>query len=362
MAEMTVSQLAQRLGGELSGEGGRVLRGVGTLESAQSDEVAFLANVRYEKLMETTSAGAIIVAGNYAGPGECLIRCGDPYYAFREAMVAFYGFRAHPFEGIDPRASIDRTASVDPTARVSPFVTIAAACRIGPGTVIYPGVYVGAGSQVGRDCILYPNVTLYDGTVLHDRVTIHAGSSIGHDGFGYATHKGADGVVRHEKIPAGGYVELEDDVEIGACCAIDRATMGPTVIGAGTKFSNLVAIGHGTKMGQHCLMVAQAGIAGSVTVGNYCVFAGQAGVVGHIKIGDGAKIGAQAGVTNDVPAGQEVLGSPAIPLPQMRRVVANTLQLPEMRMTIKKLAREVEELKRRLDGKGENGAGPDEKK
>ena len=348
MTEMTVSQLAQRLGGELSGDGGRMLRGVGSLESARSDEVAFLANVRYEKLMESTSAGAIIVAGSYAGPGECLIRCADPYFAFREAMVAFHGFRSHPFEGIDPRASIDRTASVDATARISPFVTVAPACTIGAGTVIYPGVYVGAGSRVGRNCILYPNVTLYDGTVLHDRVTIHAGSSIGHDGFGYATHKGADGVVRHEKIPQGGYVEIEDDVEIGACCAIDRATMGPTIIGAGTKFSNLVAIGHGTKMGKHCLMVAQSGIAGSVTVGNYCVFAGQVGVVGHIKIGDGVKIGAQAGVTNDVPPGQEMLGSPAIPLTEMRRVLANTLQLPEMRTTIKKLTREVEELKRRL--------------
>ena len=362
MAEMTVSQLAQRLGGELSGEGGRILRGVGTLESARSDEVAFLANVRYEKLVESTTAGAIIVAGSYAGPGECLIRCADPYYAFREAMVAFYGFRTHPFEGIDPRANIDRTADVDPTARISPFVTIAPGCRIGAGTVIYPGVYVGAGSHVGRDCILYPNVTLYDGTVLHDRVTIHAGSSVGHDGFGYATHKGADGVVRHEKIPAGGYVEIEDDVEIGACCAIDRAAMGPTVIGAGTKFSNLVAIGHGTKLGQHCLLVAQAGIAGSVTVGNYCVFAGQAGVVGHIKIGDGAKIGAQAGVSNDVPPGKEMLGTPAIALSQMRRVMATSAQLPEMRTTIKRLAREVEELKRRLDGKCDHGTSPDENK
>jgi UDP-3-O-[3-hydroxymyristoyl] glucosamine N-acyltransferase len=151
-------------------------------------------------------------------------------------------------------------------------------------------------------------------------------------------------------------------VEIGACCAIDRATMGPTVIGEGTKFSNLVAIGHGTKMGKHCLLVAQAGIAGSVMVGNYCVFAGQAGVVGHIKIGDGAKIGAQAGVSNDVPPGKEMLGTPAIALSQMRRVMATSAQLPEMRTTIKRLAREVEELKRRLDGKCEHGTSPDQNK
>jgi UDP-3-O-[3-hydroxymyristoyl] glucosamine N-acyltransferase len=351
MTEMTALQLAQRLGGELAGDGGTLLRGMATLESARPDQASFLANAKYEKQMETTAAGAIIVAANHAGAGKCLIRCADPYFAFREAMIAFHGFRTHPFEGIDPRANIDPSAAIAPTARVSPFVTIAQGCRVGAGTVIYPGVYVGPGSAIGRDCILYPNVTLYDSTVLHDRVTIHAGSSIGHDGFGYATHKGADGVVRHEKIPQAGYVEIEDDVEIGACCAIDRASMGPTVIGAGTKFSNLIAIGHGTRLGQHCLMVAQAGIAGSVTVGNYCVFAGQAGIVGHIKIGDGVRVGAQAGVTNDVPAGEEMLGSPAMPLNMAKRILIASTQLPELRATIKQLTKDVEELKRKLDAK-----------
>jgi len=226
---------------------------------------------------------------------------------------------------------------------------------VGPGTVIYGGVHVGPRCRIGGACTLYPNVVLYDGTVLHDRVTIHAGTSIGHDGFGYATHAG-----RHEKIPQVGWVELEDDVEIGANCAIDRATMGATVIGAGTKFSNLIAIGHGTRMGKHGLMVAQSGIAGSVQVGNYCVFAGQSGVVGHIKIGDGVQVAAQAGVTEDVPPGLQVGGSPAEPLAQARRVWMSIRRLPQMRTAVQKLTREIIAIKRRLglhgDEIGEGGS------
>ncbi len=360
MSEMTTSELARRLGGQLAGDGGRIIRGVSSLESAAGDQVAFLANARYEKFMGATSAGAVIVTADYThkdgdAAGPALIRCSDPYFAFRQAMVEFYGFRRHPFDGVDPRACVDPTATIEPGAKVSPFVTVGPACRIGAGSVLYAGVYVGKGAVVGRDCILYPNVTLYDGTILHDRVTIHAGSSIGHDGFGYATHKGDGGVLRHEKIPQAGYVEIEDDVEIGACCAIDRATIGATVIGAGTKFSNLVAIGHGTHLGKHCLLVAQSGLAGSVHAGNYCVFAGQAGVVGHIKIGDGVKVGAQSGVTNDVPAGQEVLGSPAMPLAQMRRVMASFAAVPEMRSAIRKIIKEITQVKKHLGLKGDHG-------
>ncbi len=351
MTEMPLAQLAERLGGQLEGDGSKVIRGVGTLTTAESDQVSFLANSRYEKHMTSTQAAAVIVPNDYRGPvGDilALIRCEDPYFAFREAMVAFYGFRQADLEGLDERAAIDPTAKIAAGVRVGPFAAIAAGCEIGAETAIYPGAYIGANCRIGRDCIIYPNVTLYDGTILHDRVTIHAGSSIGHDGFGYATHKGDDGVVRHEKIPQAGWVEIEDDVEIGACCAIDRATMGPTLIGAGTKFSNLVEIGHGTQMGKHCLLVAQAGISGSVTVGNYCVFAGQCGVVGHIRIGDGARIGAKAGVTNDVEPGQEVLGVPAIPLAKARRSMIATVHLPQLQKELRRLARQVRQLRQKL--------------
>ncbi len=362
MNEMTLAELTAQLGGELDGDGSRTIRGVAPLQSAGEDQVTFLTNARYEKYMGASAAGAVIVGKDYSGPRgdrSGLIRCEDPYYAFRQAMIAFYGFREAEFDGIDERAAIDPTAEIGPGVKVAAFATVAPRCRIGEGTIIYPGCYVGPDCSIGSDCILYPNVVLYNATILHERVTIHAGTSIGHDGFGYAPHKDDDGVVRHEKIPQSGWVEIGSDVEIGACCAIDRATMGATIIGSGTKFSNLVAIGHGTKMGKHCLLVAQAGIAGSVMVGNYCVFAGQCGVVGHIRIGDGARIGAQAGVTNDVPAGVEMVNTPAVPGLKGRRVMAGTRKLPEMRDALRKLNSQVQVVWKKLGLSGEREGGDD---
>jgi len=355
MVEIRLAELAEKLGGRLDGDGQRIVRGVGPLETARDDEISFCVNRRYERFMDKTGAAAVIVANDYSGPGPALIRCGDPYFAFREAMVLFYGFRKPDFEGISERASIDPSARLGRDVRVGAFATISADCTIGDGTAIYPGVYVGPGCKIGRDCTLYPNVVLYDGCILGDRVTIHAGSSIGHDGFGYATHAG-----RHEKIPQAGCVQIEDDVEIGACCTIDRATLGATIIGAGTKFSNLVAIGHGTRLGRGCLLVAQAGIAGSVVTGDYCAFAGQSGVVGHVRLGDRVRICAQAGVINDVPDGMELYGSPALPAEQGRRVVAMLGQLPQMRGALKRLTSQVNALKKRLGLKDSDEPGGEE--
>ncbi|MFW6133693.1 MAG: UDP-3-O-(3-hydroxymyristoyl)glucosamine N-acyltransferase [Planctomycetota bacterium] len=349
--EMTLGELAEHVGGRLQGDPQRTVRGVAPVDAAGDDEVSFLANEKYERHAAETRAAALLVANDFDAPvadGTALIRCDDPYYAFRQTMVAFHGFRRPPFAGIDDRAVIHPNAELADDVACGPFVTVAAGARIGPGCVLYPGAYVGRDCTLGANCTLHANVVLYERTVLGERVTVHAGSSVGQDGFGYATHAGDNGRLRHEKIPQAGWVELEDDVEIGAGCAIDRAAMGPTIVGAGTKFSNLVAIGHGTKLGRGCLLVAQAGLAGSVQVGDYCVFAGQCGVVGHVRIGDGARIGAQAGVTNDVPPGQEMLSSPAIPLAEARRSMVAFARLPELRRTVKRLTDEVEALKRRL--------------
>ncbi len=344
--EKKLSELVDSLGGQFTGNGDTVITGVNSLDSAGPDEVSFLANSRYESQMPQTQAAAVLVAEDYTGPEPVkagLIRCKDPYFAFRQAMVMFYGFREPGFDGIDPRANIDPSASLAEGVRVGSFATISAGAAIGADTIIYPGAFIGPNCRIGADCIIYPNAVIYDGCSLGDRVTVHANSSIGHDGFGYATHEGA-----HHKIPQAGTVVLEDDVEIGACCTIDRATMGATIVGAGTKFSNLVAIGHGTKLGKHCLLVAQAGIAGSVTVGDYCVFAGQSGVVGHVRLGAGVKVCAQAGVTNDVPDGLEVWGSPAFPAQQGRRAMATLPHLPQMRSAIRRLTRQLKALKKHL--------------
>ncbi len=343
MGDMTVSELARLVGGELVGEGYRRIRGLAALEAAGPEEASFLANAKYERHMAHTRAAAVIVAADYAGPGPALIRCKDPYFAFRQAMVAFYGFRRAAFDGIDPRADIDPSARIGAGVKIAAFATVGAGCTVGDGTVIHPCVYIGPNCRLGRDCILHPNVTLYDGCILGDRVTIHAGASIGQDGFGYATHRG-----KHEKIPQVGWVELGNDVEIGACCAIDRATMGPTVIADGTKFSNLVAIGHGARVGKACLMVAQSGIAGSTVVGDGCVFGGQSGAEGHIRIGDGVRVAAQTGVVGDVPAGMQIGGSPSMPLAEARRAWMALSRLPQLRTAVRRLTREVAALKRRL--------------
>ncbi len=347
MKPMNLSELAELLDADLTGDGQRRITGIAPVETAGPNELAFLANERYVRHMAQTQAAAVIVAEDYDGPGDSLLRCGDPYLAFRNAMVELYGFRRHPISGVDPAATVHPEARLGPDVAVGPGAYVGPDAEVGSGTVLYPNVFVGPDCRIGADCILYPSVTLYDGTLLGDRVTIHANSSIGHDGFGYATHDGA-----HDKIPQAGWVEIGDDVEIGACCAIDRATMGPTRIGAGTKFSNLVAIGHGTKLGRGCLLVAQTGIAGSVQVGDYCVFGGQAGVVGHIEIGDQARIGAQAGVTNSLQGRQEYWGTPAEPLAKARRTAVRTQKLGELHRQVKDLTRQVQALQQRLDQAG----------
>jgi UDP-3-O-[3-hydroxymyristoyl] glucosamine N-acyltransferase len=181
---------------------------------------------------------------------------------------------------------------------------------LGEGCVLYPGAYVGPRARLGRECILYPNAVVYDDCVLGDRVILHAGAIIGADGYGYASRRDDDKVVRHHKIPQMGNVVLEDDVEVGANTTIDRAAIGSTVIGRGTKIDNLVTVGHGASVGEHGLLVAQSGIAGSTVVGHHVTMAGQAGVAGHLKIGDNVTIGAGSIVTQNLPSNVLAFGQP----------------------------------------------------
>ena len=202
---MTLKELAAAIGAEaVGGDPQRAIDSVATLEDAREGQVSFLSNARYTRLLDTTKASAVIVARNVRSERVALLRTPDPYYAFREAMVKLHGFRRHPHQGVHPAAHVDPTATV------------------GEGTVLYPGVYVGPRARIGRDCILYPNVVVYDDCVLGDRVTLHANCSIGHDGFGYATVRLPGEEVRHHKIPQAGNVVIEDDVELGAGCAVDR--------------------------------------------------------------------------------------------------------------------------------------------
>jgi UDP-3-O-[3-hydroxymyristoyl] glucosamine N-acyltransferase len=256
-----------------------------------------------------------------------------------QTMVLLHGHRKHKKVGISPRASISNTAQIGSDCHIYDFATIADGARIKDGCIIYPGVYVGQDVQIGSDTIIYPNVVIYDGCKIGNRVIINASSTIGEDGFGYATHKGV-----HHKIPQTGAVIIEDDVEIGACCGIERGTLSDTVIGQGSKLGDLVTIGHGTRIGPHCLLVAQVGIAGSTNIGHHCTVGGQVGIVGHIDIGNNVTVAAQAGVINSIPDNKVVLGAPAVEANLGRRAYSMIQYLPEMRQSIRELQNRVKQI------------------
>ena len=334
-----VRELAEHVGGTVMGDDSLMINGAATLKEAGSGDISFLANLKYEKEMRVSGASAIIVPEDISEVHGTVIRCSDPYYAFMQIVVELYGYREHEKVGVSERAGVATTAKIGINVDIHDFVVISGDCEVGDNTRIYSNCTIGPGTKMGKDCIIYPNVTIYDGCSIGDRVTIHSGTVIGQDGFGYATH---DGV--HHKIPQIGGVAIEDDVEIGANCAIDRGTLGDTVIGRGSKLSNLIAIGHNTQIGPCSLLVAQVGIAGSVKVGKYCVFGGQVGVVGHINIGDFVKIGAQAGVTNNIPEGSAVAGSPALPITQAKRSLTLLKDLPEFRKKLRELEKSLHDL------------------
>ncbi len=327
----SLKELAEQVGGEVRGDGGMLIKAVSTVEEAGADEITFLSNKKYEPLLKTTKASAVIVA-KPAETGAALLIVEDPYYAFMQIVVLLHGHRKHKKVGVSKLASIEETAKFGASCNVYDFAVIRENARIGKNCCFYPGAFVGPDVKMGDDCIVYANAVIYDGCEIGNRVIIHANAVVGEDGYGFATHKG-----EHHKIPQIGRVVLEDDVEIGACCTIERATLGDTIIGKGTKVGDMVAIGHGAKIGPHCLLVPQVGISGSAMLGHHCVLAGQVGVVGHIKIGNMVTIGAQSGVANDIPDGATVLGSPAVEANKAKRVYASMQHLPEMRKSIRQL-------------------------
>jgi UDP-3-O-[3-hydroxymyristoyl] glucosamine N-acyltransferase len=315
--------LAAEIGATLEGDGSAVVSSVNTLEDARPGQLSFLSNPKYEKQLATTQASGVIVGNGIKAGGLVLLRAKDPYLAHQKAVVALHGFRKHPFEGVHPAAHVDPSA------------------EIGEGTVIYPGAFVGPAVKIGKNCILYPNVVVYDRCVIGDRVILHAGAVIGADGYGYATNAGV-----HHKIPQIGNVVLEDDVEVGANSTIDRAALGSTLIGKGTKVDNQVALGHNVKTGPGCLIVAQAGVAGSTTLGHHVVLGGQVGVAGHLDIGDQVMAAAQCGIIGSIEAGQILLGSPSMPISHARRVYAIFRELPDLASRVRQLEKQLESLTR----------------
>jgi len=350
---MIAEELADLINATVHGDGALEIRNCLPLEEAGPNDLSFLSNRKYIKQMRASQAGAVVLTADdaeLAKEGRTVLIADDPYFAFRNAVVALFGFRKHPAPGVSDKAEVADTAQLGEDCHVSPCAVIADGARLGARCTIYPHCYIGADTVLGDDCILYPNVTVYERCVLGNRVALHAGCSIGHDGFGFATHQNPDEPTAHHKIPHIGHTVIEDDVEIGACCTIDRATIGSTVIGEGTKFSNNVTIGHGCKVGRHNLLVGQVGLAGSTKTGDYVVMGGQVGAAGHIHIGDGAQFAAQSGIGSDMEGGQQYGGAPAVPLSQIKRQWFSLAKLPGLLTSFRKLQKRVDQLEARLNG------------
>lgn len=339
---LTLHDLAERIGARLEGEGSIEVARCAPIQSAGPGDVAFVAHPGYLRHLATTRAAAVIVGENVACPtGVHRLVAADPYFAFRNALILLNGERRHPAPmdapdggDVSPRASVHPGAIIGDGARIHPHATVEAGASVGARTVLYPGAYVGPDARVGEDCVLFPNAVVYDRCVVGDRVTLHANTVIGQDGFGYATHGGV-----HHKIPQTGTVVIEDDVELGAGCAVERAAMGETRIGAGTKFADLISIGHGTTIGRHCLLVSLVGVSGSVTLGDYVVLGGQVGVAGHLAIGDGVQAAARTGIVDDVPTGAKVGGTPAVPIAVAKRNALAGMELAAMAKRLRRLER-----------------------
>jgi UDP-3-O-[3-hydroxymyristoyl] glucosamine N-acyltransferase len=264
--------------------------------------------------------------------GLSYIQVSDPLQAFVAIVRHLHG-RAEPAaRGVDPRADIDPSVAIGEHPSVYPFASIGEGTQIGSCCRIYPGVAIGRFCRLGDNVTLYPNVVLYDGTILGNRVTVHANAVIGADGFGYRLQNG-----KHVKVPQFGHVEIGDDVEIGACTTIDRGTFQATTVGDGTKIDNLVQVGHNCHVGRHNLFVSQMGMAGSSSTGDYVVLAGQVGVVDHVHIGERTVVGGKAAVTKDVPPGQRLLGAPATPERDQKRMLMSLERLPEMRRDVRRI-------------------------
>lgn len=334
----TVRELAALVGGEVSGDPDREIRGVSGLSEAGPAELSFYGNPRYRKQLSTTRAGAVLVAEPLPPrEGTTFIQVPNPHLAYARIAQHFHPAPVHP-AGVSPRAQVDPSASVDPTATVLGLATVEKGAVIGARTVLHPGVYVGEDARVGEDCVLYPNVVVRERCVVGNRCILHPGAVVGADGFGFAFDPST---LTHVKIPQAGIARLEDEVELGANTCVDRATFGETVVGRGAKLDNLVQIAHNVKVGPLAILCAQVGISGTSEVGAGTVLAGQVGVVGHIRVGDRVRVGAQSGVAQDVEDGQSVSGTPAMPHQEWLRASAAIKQLTA-------LTREVRELRKRL--------------
>jgi UDP-3-O-[3-hydroxymyristoyl] glucosamine N-acyltransferase len=342
---MKLGELATRLGAELRGDAELEVTGVKGLEEAGPHDVTFVSNPRYTGLARTTQAAAVLVDPDFPEIAAATLRLKNPYLAFSRALACFYRAPVYP-PGIHPTAVIDPTAQIGEGAHIGAYAVVGANVKLGPHAVLLPHVVLYPGVEAGSHLFAHAHAVVREFCILGDHVTLENGVIIGADGFGFAKNE----VGQWEKIPQSGPVRLGDRVDVQANACVDRATVGETRIGAGTKIDNLVQVGHASHVGENTLLCAQVGLAGSSDVGNNAILAGQAGVAGHCTLGDGVILTAQSGVSHDVPAGKMISGSPAFDNRTWLRAVTVFQRLPEL---IKRLDRAEKKLTALTESAGE---------
>jgi len=341
--KMTVGEIATLVGGTVLGDAEVIITGVNGVDEAGTGELCFIRSARYLPNLNNSKASAVLIkeAPDSLKMPAILVDSPDLCFAMVLKHCEMNSLR-HP-EGIHDSAVVHPQATLGANVAVGACAVIERGVILEDGVVIYPGVYVGRDSRIGAETIIYPNVSIREETLIGARCIVHAGSSIGSDGFGYAPLHG-----QWMKIPQVGRVVLEDDVEVGSCTAIDRATFGETRIGKGTKIDNLVQIGHNVRIGEHCALAGMVGIAGSAVLQDGVQVGASAGLKGHLTVGQGATVAARSGVVRDVEPGSIVSGFPAIDHQEERRVLVAQRRVPELIRRIKSLERALEVLKEQL--------------
>jgi UDP-3-O-[3-hydroxymyristoyl] glucosamine N-acyltransferase len=344
--EFTAATIAGFLKGEIEGNPDMMVNTIAKIEEGQPGALSFLANPKYEHYIYETKSSIVLVNKSFVPAGTInatLIRVENSYEAFASLLRLVDQARPRK-KGIHNTAIIETTAKIGSDVFIGPYTYIGENCVIGDGCSVYPQVYIGDNTKLGNNCIINPGVKIYHDCVIGEGCIIHAGTVIGSDGFGFAPQSDNEFM----KIPQLGNVILEDHVEIGANVTIDRATMGSTLIRKGVKLDNLIQIAHNVEVGENSVMAAQTGISGSTKVGKNCMFGGQVGLAGHLKIANGTKIGAQGGILGDVKEeNTAIIGSPAIEVKQFLRSSVIFKKLPEMKVKIDSLEKEIESLKKK---------------
>jgi UDP-3-O-[3-hydroxymyristoyl] glucosamine N-acyltransferase len=337
---VTVAFLAEMVGGRVVGDKNVLVRRFAPLDTAECEDISFLAKAKMAELLETTGAGAVIVpSGVEAVKNIPVIQVKDPYLA----VALIHGFFVQsPFvaKGIHPRAFVGKECHLGKEISIAPLAVLGNRVKLGERVTVEAGAVLGDDVEIGDDSTVHANVTVYDKCLIGKRVTIHSGTVIGSDGFGYAANERGE----HIKRPQVGIVRIDDDVEIGANTCIDRAAYGVTWIKSGAKIDNLVQVAHNVVVGENSLLIAQVGIAGSTTLGRNVVLGGQAATAGHLTLGDQVMVAARGGVHNDQPKGAVLGGAPAIPVRQWAKACAVFAKLPELQATVRKNSKAIAEL------------------